>query len=110
MGILFGKGRRSIRAWEYALFEGRNNCLAPPNVALYEKLTETQIENDCRIIMESAAIISRTSDSKIAEGRRKLTKERYRHLMTLKPFADRSQCALIKKAEQAYRQSDGDCV
>ena len=103
MGLFFGRGRRNIRAWEYALFEGKNDYLALPNIALYEKLTETQIENDCRIIMESAAIISRTADPKVAKDRRKLLKERYKHLVQLKPFADRSQRSLIKDAEKAFQ-------
>ena len=51
MGLFFRSKRRNIRAWEYALFEGKNNYLALPNIALYEKLTKTQIDNDCRIIM-----------------------------------------------------------
>lgn len=104
MGLFFGNKRKNIRAWEYALFEGKNDYLALPNIALYEKLTDTQIENDCRIILESAQIITRTSDPKVARSRRKLIRERYRHLMTLKPFADRSQRTLIKEAEQAYRK------
>lgn len=104
MGLFFGNKRRNIRAWEYALFEGKNDFLALPNIALYEKLTEAQIENDCRIILESARIIAQTKDAKVSASRRKLIRERYKHLMTLKPFADRSQRALIKDAEQAYKQ------
>ena len=100
----WGSKRRNIRAWEYALFEGKNDYLALPNIALYEKLTETQIENDCRIILESAQIIARTEDPKMSRSRRKLIRERYKHLMTLKPFADRSQRTMIKDAEQAYRK------
>ena len=46
MGLFFRSKRRNIRAWEYALFEGKNNYLALPNIALYEKLTKTQIDND----------------------------------------------------------------
>ena len=104
MGLFFGSKRRNIRAWEYALFEGKNNYLALPNIALYEKLTKTQIDNDCRIILESAQIIARTEDPKVSRSRRKLIRERYKHLMTLKPFADRSQSPLIREAEQAYRK------
>lgn len=104
MGLFFGSKRRNIRAWEYALFEGRNDYLALPNIALYEKLTEAQIDNDCRIILESARIIAQTADPRVSKGRRKLIKERYKHLMTLKPFADRSQRTLIREAEQAYRK------
>ena len=104
MWILFGNKRRNIRAWEYALFEGKNDYLALPNIALYEKLTETQIENDCRIILESAQIIDRTEDPKASRSRRKLIRGRYKHLMTLKPFTDRSQRTMIKDAEQAYRK------
>ena len=104
MGLFFGCKRRNIRAWEYALFEGKNDYLALPNIALYEKLTEAQIENDCRIILESTRIITQTTDPKVSKGRRKLIKERYKHLMTLKPFADRSQRTLIREAEQAYRK------
>ena len=104
MGLFFGNKRRNIRAWECALFEGKNDYLALTNIALYEKLTETQIENDCRIILESAQIIARTEDPKVSKSRRKLIRDRYKHLMTLKPFADRSQRAMIKDAEQAYRK------
>lgn len=104
MGLIFRNKRHNIRAWEYALFEGKNDYFALPNIALYEKLTETQIENDCRIILESARIIVQTADPKVSKGRRKLIKERYKHLMTLKPFADRSQLTLIREAEQAYRK------
>ena len=100
MGLFFGSKRRNIRAWEYALFEGKNDYLALPNIALYEKLTAAQIENDCRIILESAQIIARTEDPKVSQSRRK----RYKHLMTLKPFADRSQRTMIRDAEQAYRK------
>ena len=104
MDLFFGSKRRNIRAWEYALFEGKNDYLALPDIALYEKLTETQIENDCRIILESAQIIARIEDPKVSRSRRKLIRERYKHLMTLKPFADRSQRTMIKDAEQAYRK------
>ena len=104
MGLFFGSKRRNIRAWEYALSEGKNNYFALPDIALYEKLTETQIENDCRIILESAQIIARTEDPKVSQSRPKLIRERYKHLMTLKPFADRSQRTMIRDAEQAYRK------
>ena len=104
MGLFFGSKRRNIRAREYALFEGKNDYLALPNIALYEKLTETQIENDCRIILESAQLIARTEDLKASRSRRKLIRGRYKHLMTLKPFTDRSQRTMIKDAEQAYRK------
>ena len=104
MGLFFGSKRRNIRAWEYALFEGKNDFFAIPNIALYEKLTESQIENDCRIILESTQIIARTEDPQVSRSRRKLIRERYKHLMTLKPFADRSRRALIREAEQAYRK------
>ena len=50
-------------------------------------------------ILESARIMAHTSDFG------KLIGERYAHLMTLKPFADRSQRALIKDAERAYRKA-----
>lgn len=104
MWYLFANKRSNLRAWERALFEEKNDYLALPNIALYEKLTETQIENDCRIILESAQIIAQTEDPKVSKRRRKLIRERYRHLMTLKPFADRSQRKLIRDAEQAYRK------
>ena len=104
MELFFGSKRRNIRAWEYALFEGKNDYLALPDIALYEKLTETQIENDCRIILESVQIIARTEDPTVSRSRRELIRERYKHLMTLKPFADRSQRTMIKDAEQAYRK------
>ena len=103
MGLFFRNKRHNIRAWEYALFEGKNNYFALPDIALYEKLTEAQIENDCRIIIESARIIVHTADPKVARNRRTLIKERHKRLMTLKPFADRSQRSLIKEAEQAYK-------
>lgn len=102
MSLLFGKKHCDIRAWEDVLFEGTGNHSVKPDIALYERLTQVQIENDCRIILESAHIIAHTSDSGVAESRRKLIGERYAHLMTLKPFAERSQRALIKDAERAY--------
>ena len=43
MGLFFGSKRRNIRAWEHALFEGENDYLAVPNIALYETLTAAQI-------------------------------------------------------------------
>ena len=105
MGLFLGKKRRDIRAWEDVLFEGTGNHSVQPDIALYERLTKVQIENDCRIILESARIIANTSDPGVAESRRKLIGERYVHLMTLKPFAERSQRALIKDAERAYRKA-----
>ena len=102
MGLFLGKKRRDIRAWEDALFEKTANRFVQPDIALYERLTKAQIENDCRIILESAQIMVHTSDSRVAESRRKLIGERYAHLMTLKPFAELSQRALIKDAERAY--------
>ena len=100
-----GKKRRDIRAWEDALFEKTANRFVQPDIALYERLTKAQIENDCRIILESTRIMAHTSDPGVAESRRKLTDERYAHLMTLKPYAERSQRALIKDAERAYRKA-----
>lgn len=45
---MFGfTGRGNIRAWEYALFEGKNEFLALADVKLYAYLTEQQIANDC---------------------------------------------------------------
>ena len=105
MSLLFRKKHCDIRAWEDVLFEGTGNQSVQPDIALYERLTKAQIENDCRIILESTRIIAHTSDPGVAESRRKLIGERYAHLMTLKPFADRSQRALIKDAERAYRKA-----
>ena len=105
MGLFLGKKRRDIRAWEDVLFEKLVTRSVQPDIALYERLTKAQIENDCRIILESARIMAHTSDSGVAESRRKLIGERYAHLMTLKPYAERSQRALIKDAEQAYRKA-----
>ena len=102
MSLLFGKKHCDIRAWEDVLFKGTGKHSVQPDIALYERLTKAQIENDCRIILESIRIIAHTSDPGVAESRRKLTGERYAHLMTLKPFAERSQRALIKDAERAY--------
>ena len=110
MGLFLGKKRRDIRAWEDASFEKTANRFVQPDIALYERLTKAQIENDCRIILESAQIMVHTSDSRVAESRRKLIGERYAHLMTLKPFAERSQRALIKDAVQAYRDFMDACA
>ena len=104
MFFFFGNKRHKIRAWEYALFEGENDYLALPNIPLYEQLTEAQIQNDCRIIIDCAKSISSTADKKTAKQRRKLAKERYKHLVQLKPFADRNQRRLIKEAVSAYRR------
>ena len=54
--------------------------------------------------------MAHTSDFGVAESRRKLIGERYAHLMTLKPFAERSQRALIKDAVQAYRDFMDACA
>ena len=105
MSLLFGKKHCDIRAWEDVLFEKSVTRSVQPDIALYERLTKAQIENDCRIILESIRIIAHTSDPGVAESRRKLIGERYAHLMTLKPYAERSQRALIKDAEQAYRKA-----
>lgn len=105
MSLLFGKKHCDIRAWEDVLFKGTGNHSVQPDIALYERLTKAQIENDCRIILESTRIIAHTSDPGVAESRWKLIGERYAHLMTLKPFAHRSQRALIKDAERAYRKA-----
>ena len=104
MLFILGNKRRNIRAWEYALFEGKNDYLSLPNIALYEKLTEAQIQNDCRIIKDCSRIGATTPDKKTAMQRRKLAKERYKHLMQLRPFADRKQRILIKEAMSAYRR------
>jgi hypothetical protein len=39
-------GRHNTRAWEYALFEGKNEYFALPDVRLYAHLTEQQVSND----------------------------------------------------------------
>ena len=85
-------------------FEGKNDYLALPNISLYEKLTEAHIEKDCRIIMDCARIVASTSDKNTVKQRRKLAKERYKHLLQLKPYADRNQRALIKEAISDYRR------
>jgi hypothetical protein len=61
MGILF-TGKHNLRAWEYALFEGKNNYFVLPDVKLYERLTEQQISNDCRIILDSVEICQTTKN------------------------------------------------
>lgn len=103
MGFIFRSKRSNIRAWEYALFEGKNDPLALPNIELYARLTESLIENDCRIILESAQIIASTADSKVKRNRKKAARQRYEHLLALKPYADRSQRSLIKSAIRAYK-------
>ena len=101
---MFGfTGRGNIRAWEYALFEGKNEFLALPDVKLYAHLTEQQISNDCRIIVDSVSIYLRSQKDDTKKMRKKLAKERYKHLMQLKPFADSSQKKMIKEAEKAMR-------
>ena len=100
--FLFGNKRKNIRAWEYALFEGKNDYLALPNIPLYEQLTEVQIQNDCRIISDCTRIVASSTDKKTVKQRRKLAKERYKHLMQLKPFADRCQRASIKETVSDY--------
>jgi hypothetical protein len=94
-------GRHNIRAWEYALFEGKNEYLALPDVKLYAYLTEQQVSNDCRIILDSAEICRTTRDHGTLVSRKKVAKERYKHLQTLIPFADSKQKPLIKQAKKA---------
>ena len=99
---MFGfTGRGNIRAWEYALFEGKNEFLALPDIKLYAHLTEQQISNDCRIILDSVQILQGTHNAETQKMRKKLATERYKHLMQLKPFADGSQKKMIKAAEKA---------
>jgi hypothetical protein len=100
-------GRHNTRAWEYALFEGKNEYLALPDVKLYARLTEQQIANDCRIILDSAEICRLTKDRKTLSGRKKVAKERYKHLQTLIPFADSKQKPLIKQAKKAMTVIEG---
>jgi hypothetical protein len=97
-------GRHSIRAWEYALFEGKNFYFAMPDVKLYAKLTEQQIAADCNLILNSVEICRYTKDRAKLAQRKKLVKERYKHLLRLKPFADPRQKHLIKETEKAVRQ------
>ncbi len=103
MRFMFRSKRSNIRAWEYALFEGKNDPLALPNIELYARLTESLIENDCRIILESVQIAASTDDAKVKRGRKKLAGERYRHMLALKPYAAPAQMQLIKSAIRAYR-------
>ena len=105
MGLFLGKKRRDIRAWEDVLFEKTVNRSVQPDIALYERLTKAQIENDCRIILESARIMAHTSDFGVAESRRKLIGERYAHLMTLKPFALKPPQLLQKAGSVVYAGS-----
>lgn len=96
-------GRGNTRAWEYALFEGKNAFLALPDVKLYAQLTEQQISNDCRIIMDSVTIYQSSNTEDTKKMRKKLVKERYKHLLQLKSFADGKQRRMIKEAEKAMK-------
>lgn len=101
---MFGvNARADIRAWECALFEGKNTPLMMPDTNLYAQLTEQQIANDCRIIEDSVKIYVSSSNEDTRKMRRKLAKERYKHLQQLKPFADGKQRRLIKEAEKAMK-------
>lgn len=101
---MFGiTGRWNMRNWEYALFHGSNNYLALPDVKMYEKLTAELVGNDCRIIMDSVMICQSTKNLEIKKQRAKLAKERYRHLLELKPFADSRQRGIIRDAEEAIQ-------
>jgi hypothetical protein len=102
MGILF-TGKHNLRAWEYALFEGKNNYFVLPDVKLYERLTEQQISNDCRIILDSVEICQTTKNHETFVSRKKMAKERYTHLKTLIPFASGKQRRLIKEASKAIK-------
>jgi hypothetical protein len=102
MGIFF-TGKHNIRAWEYALFERKNNYFSLPDVKLYERLTEQQVSNDCRIILDSVKICQSTKNHDTFVSRKKVAKERYRHLKTLIPFASSKQKRLIKEAEKAMK-------
>ena len=93
-----------IRAWEDVLFEGSKDRLAKPDIPLYERLTEMQILNDCRILLDCVEIIRTTANPDTARRRRILAKDRYAHMLRLKPFAARRQRALIREAQNAYRQ------
>jgi hypothetical protein len=73
-------------------------------VKLYARLTEQQITNDCRIILESAAICQKTKERSTFVSRKKGAKGRYEHLQTLVPFADDNQKPLIKQTKKAMMQ------
>lgn len=94
-------GRYNIHAWEEALFGRKNKRLAHPDVNLYAQLTEAQIANDCRIIIESVEICRMTKVRDTFISRKKVASERYEHLQTLLPFADNKQKSLIKQTEEA---------
>ena len=81
-----------------------DNAMGDESNEFHREVVRPKVENDCRIILESAQIIARTEDPKVSQSRPKLIRERYKHLMTLKPFADRSQRTMIRDAEQAYRK------
>jgi hypothetical protein len=99
MGLF--NGRNNIHAWEYALFGEECKRRSHPDEKLYAQLTEQQIANDCRIILESAEICRTTKDCGTLESRKKIAHERYEHLQKLIPFADSKQKSLIKKSQKA---------
>jgi hypothetical protein len=101
-------GRHNITAWEHAsLFQGKNDPLLLPDIKLYASLTKQQISNDCRIIIDSAEICRFTKERSTLKSRKKLAKERYKHLQTLIPFADSEQKLLIREAKKAMKIIEG---
>lgn len=96
MSILaFLGGRFDRKAWGRALFAAGCKLPGKPDVKKYEKATDQMIYNDCKIILESARIITTTEDEAIRNERRRIMFSRYSHLSHLEPYANRKQRDLI---------------
>lgn len=94
-------GRHNKRAWGQALFAAGCKLPEKPDVKKYEKVTQQIIQNDCKIIKESAHIILTSHSDAVRSKRKMIMFSRYSHLSHLEPYADRKQRALIREAKAA---------
>lgn len=94
-------GRHNAKAWGKALAEAGCRLPEKPDIEKYARATEQIIENDCRIIEESARMILESSDPDVLTKRRMMMFTRFTHVSRLEPFATAEQWQAIKKAKKA---------
>ncbi|MCD8198473.1 MAG: hypothetical protein LUE24_15160 [Lachnospiraceae bacterium] len=100
---MFGKkrGRKDISGWTAAVISNCHGKMA--DLKQLEQATELLIQNDCRIIRESAEIIGSTKNPGTRASRLSLVEERLSHLDILEPYADKNQEKLIANARSSVQ-------
>ena len=99
--------KTNIEQWAEVVY---GKPLAHPEKETEERLaalTEMLILQDMRIISDSIRLIHTTRNEETRSGRIALAKEKYRHLLTLKPYArpvaDKNLLRKIKETEAAMK-------